>query len=774
MARFLRFFYLLRFPILSGALLAGVLPFMYELSLFRGFADLAPLSVATVSLVAFMGAAALMVNANVIFLYGEYRLTKEVQAGSMLEAFLNNEDGTASAGQQHLLATRGFNPPYGRGVCAAGMGLYLVFLILTFHKYPFLDTPRWWMWWLYALIGFAVGVLIVLGVTWWQIHETKPLRVAGAPNPIAGPFLVFPFQRRRRLHAFLHTTAFLKSPWTRNWRLGPWLARRFSVRGYAFGNPPDLLPGHMFAIALWVTTLAIHGVGYVLGVFGFTTWNEQPDSWTSQLAPTLAYVVALVVLFCWTTSGMSFFFDGYPFPSMTVLLVFLLGLGLLLPNDHTFALDTSNSDSLKPRLATLGALTGTYLEGIRKKPRIVVVATAGGGIQAAGWTTQVLNELTRAIPEFRSNTVALSSISGGSVGVYMYETGTARLRGKFCPDVPCGPPLAPGKDGDDPCTGVKRNEGLRGITCAAMDSGLESAGWGLVHPDLSRMMTGLPWGPDRGTALERSMAVHAARAVGWTGRYSDANTSAALSSYVWHPEPDKFPVLLINSTSVESGKPVVFSNSSFAAKGTHDEVEGIASFHSMLENADVAVPTAVRMSATFPYVSPAARAKSERPTWHLMDGGYYDNYGVATALHWLDQAGLDAKTTEVLLLRIESFPLDTDPNGKLKHWPFQFVAPIATLLSARSSAQQTRASDAIKLYRRSAPNFHAVMFRFNPPQVDPDQKAEDAPLSWHLAAKDKNNILKAWGSEATCVEYVKGFLNPNPNQTVQEPGIECQ
>src|SRR5690606_7920727 len=52
--------------------------------------------------------------------------------------------------------------------------------------------------------------------------------------------------------------------------------------------------------------------------------------------------------------------------------------------------------------------------------------------------------------------------------------------------------------------------------------------------------------------------------------------------------------------------------------------------------------TAARLSATFPYVTPAARpelsisgktdAVARRRSFHLIDGGYYDNYGVAAAL----------------------------------------------------------------------------------------------------------------------------------------------
>ncbi len=46
------------------------------------------------------------------------------------------------------------------------------------------------------------------------------------------------------------------------------------------------------------------------------------------------------------------------------------------------------------------------------------------------------------------------------------------------------------------------------------------------------------------------------------------------------------------------------------------------------------VSTAVRMSASFPYVSPAVRLPTE-PSRRVVDAGYYDNYGISVAASWL-------------------------------------------------------------------------------------------------------------------------------------------
>src|SRR5438094_521060 len=48
--------------------------------------------------------------------------------------------------------------------------------------------------------------------------------------------------------------------------------------------------------------------------------------------------------------------------------------------------------------------------------RVVVVASAGGGIQAAAWTARVLTGLQHELPEFANSIAALSGVSGGAVG----------------------------------------------------------------------------------------------------------------------------------------------------------------------------------------------------------------------------------------------------------------------------------------------------------------------------------------------------------------------
>ncbi|MBL0900758.1 MAG: hypothetical protein IBJ17_18930, partial [Reyranella sp.] len=71
---------------------------------------------------------------------------------------------------------------------------------------------------------------------------------------------------------------------------------------------------------------------------------------------------------------------------------------------------------------------------------IVFVATAGGGVRAALWTTVVLDR-ARQLPEFDNRVFAVSGVSGGALGATAYLAGLSS--GAAGPAGPCAQP----KDG---------------------------------------------------------------------------------------------------------------------------------------------------------------------------------------------------------------------------------------------------------------------------------------------------------------------------------------
>jgi hypothetical protein len=164
---------------------------------------------------------------------------------------------------------------------------------------------------------------------------------------------------------------------------------------------------------------------------------------------------------------------------------------------------------------------------------------------------------------------------------------------------------------------------------------------------------------------------------------------------------------------------------------------------------DTPVATAVRLSAAFPFVSPAARPLGH-PGGHIVDGGYYDNAGVYSLLAWLDS--VQGPAPPVLLLRIVPFPEQNTPARVApRPWIYQFAAPLETLETVRTAAQRYRNRAQLNLFLRSRAIPESVC-RFEPPPG-----CRIPPLSWNLSRTEAACIQRSWETNG-CTAEVEAFL----------------
>jgi hypothetical protein len=128
---------------------------------------------------------------------------------------------------------------------------------------------------------------------------------------------------------------------------------------------------------------------------------------------------------------------------------------------------------------------------------------------------------------------------------------------------------------------------------------------------------------------------------------------------------------------------------------------------------------------------------------HIGDGGYYDNSGILSALQWLMNAGKDLQGRKVYLVIIDSRSKEKAEGG-VWSWQRQMVAPIGTLLSVRTSSQQTRTDVELNAVTEALGlGDPAVASRIIPVYFHYPE-SESAPLSWHLLMSQKHDIVKAW------------------------------
>lgn len=445
-------------------------------------------------------------------------------------------------------------------------------------------------------------------------------------------------------------------------------------------------PGDQVRLRIWKVILG-------LLIFGFTTalpavyCQSDPERF-----PVLASLLILVISMSWTFSGLAFLVDRFRVPVLTVFIVVLIAPRVInLPNNQpltgaqeehyiSYSSVPETTDLPTPGQALDARLRLEYCAGnpCRQLPKdtnptLIVVTSTGGGIHAAAWTTAVLGQLERQFSNsFHQHVLLLSTVSGGSVGLYDY------LR-----------ELDPATNGNGP----DWNRMNLGSRC----SSLEAIGWGLIYYDIPKAVIPLvpyvvppssgaadleltPLGKDRTWSLRRAMArnLNDPWCAEWA--YTDASAGQApvrpdkpllkradvaakqqntpdngrdltLARLSVLSQTSPFPAFTMNTTTVEGGDRFLLANYFIKQADSPDplvshpapsflNLYGSLPFGNGTGFVDLPLATAAQLSATFPYVSSAATLKVAKPPdgVHFVDGGYYDNDGTASAIEFIRYA----------------------------------------------------------------------------------------------------------------------------------------
>ena len=567
---------------------------------------------------------------------------------------------------------------------------------------------------------------------------------------------------------------------------------------------------------------------FFYGLVIFFNWpRNQSDSIlpTGLEAPTLLYVLLMIWILTLFVGLITFLFDKsidnqldkdtdktsnlykhtFYWPVILFLIIFSgLGYGVW-GVDHFFKLEDSQVVIADYQQDFQEAIWNRLCEekfdinkkqtcnNDKKEQSLVVVAASGGGIQASGWMTQVLAGLQDrdlGIGEDFTKAIGLiSSTSGGSVGSMFY--------------------LDQFENGVLSNQGLKKDENkLLKVVKNSTDDWLNSVGWGLAFPDLFRAI-GLPfvlnWFSedhkylDRGYALEKNWE-KTLTVGGKKPPTLDDRRKKILAGEV--------PIAVYNTTLVENGHPFFVSSMKFvegtmanyASESSGKNVDNTAlDFKTLYNNCgtngdqpcDLALTTAARLSASFPYVTPMARNDRENiievndkngkktilQNYHIADGGYYDNSGAFTAMNWLNKfleynnsvenKDHQINIKKVIILQINAFPeedLKLDQKGSLG-FVVSTIGPLNTLAGIRDSTQIGRNKIFARLLNDRWGNIEIKNFTISFPQKDTNGKDYNPPLSWRLTERQKMNLVEAWEKDKdirNTVDKMKAFWLPKP------------
>jgi hypothetical protein len=373
------------------------------------------------------------------------------------------------------------------------------------------------------------------------------------------------------------------------------------------------------------------------------------------------------------------------------------------------------------------------------KPRLALVATSGGGIRAAVWTAHVLSALggEGGVPGFHRYVRLVTGASGGMVGAGTWVAGLER-------------------------GGLPGRVSL--VTMMERDS-LSAAAVALM----------LPFGANRGRAVEQA----------WV-RHTDGLMDRSFASLRGGESEGWLPSLVYSPMLVEDGRRLLVSNLDLSALTSPEastlvverngeepragqkarlSVSGVQLFQLFpLRQPAFSVAAAARMSASFPYVSPASALPTSPPV-RVVDAGYYDNYGVDLSAMWLHahREWLRECTSGVVLIQIR----DHLGNGRRTKLQAKgggevlggLTAPLEAVLRARESSMSFRNDELLGLVQDELNVgepcfFTTAIFEFS----------EAAPLSWAQTDHDQQRLQHAADSQAmrTRVAAVREWLTAGP------------
>jgi hypothetical protein len=352
----------------------------------------------------------------------------------------------------------------------------------------------------------------------------------------------------------------------------------------------------------------------------------------------------------------------------------------------------------------------------------VIVAAEGGGIRAAYWTATLLAAIQEREPSFARHVYAISGVSGGSVGAVVFDALLAQVPGaggKLC-DV-----RGKAETSVERCAERLLGEDFLSPALAAF-----------LFPDLVQRF--LPFPVER---FDRARALEASWEDAWKKGMGNDRMAESFDGLWTGDRAHRIPSLFLNGTWVETGKRMIASNLAVDAR-TFNDTADVFSF------IDYPIPasTAAHLSARFTYVSPAGsllKRNAKEAAAHIVDGGYFENSGTATALDVL--AALYERSEKLnldfVLVYVNNDPGEQETSAAepahhaAYRWLTELMSPIDALLNTRVARGTYSQSLTKEFVEANAPDKRRRYFHFGL-----KQEKFAPPLGWFLSAKSRRSI----------------------------------
>jgi len=360
-----------------------------------------------------------------------------------------------------------------------------------------------------------------------------------------------------------------------------------------------------------------------------------------------------------------------------------------------------------------------------KKPKLIFINVSGGGLRSAVWTMNVLQKTDSILGgKLFGHTFLITGASGGMIGAaYFRELYLRKINGESI-DIY-----------DDLYINNISKDLLNAIAFTTVVNDL-------FFPFKKHEIDGNKYLIDRGYAFERQL-----------NENTDFLLDKKISEYF---EPEKqglIPTIVLSPVIVNDGRnmfisaqPVSFLTRPYNKYNIRfiSEMDAVE-FGRMFKNNNASglkFTSALRMNATFPYITPYVSLPTE-PTISVMDAGMRDNFGVDTAIRMLFvmREWIEQNTSGVIFVQIRDIPKTLSFKGKTRKTAIDnLLNPIGNIYLNLQEFQDYNNDNLVENTRSWFKKpIHIVRFQY----ISSDEERR-ASLSWHLTTREKRSILNAY------------------------------
>ncbi len=366
-------------------------------------------------------------------------------------------------------------------------------------------------------------------------------------------------------------------------------------------------------------------------------------------------------------------------------------------------------------------------------PKMLIVASSGGGQRSALWTLKILQEMY-AIDngELIRHVELMTGASGGVLGEALFREIYLRslTDAEFHPD-------------SSIYLDQLSTDNLNPIIFTLLVNDLLIRNQYFEYNDRKYLK-------DRGFAFEKQFNENTEKVL-----------DKPLSSYAKAEFKGEIPLMPISTLITNDGRKLVISPHSMSFLGT--SIQGLTGENEKLQSVDfrrffaehdpddLRFLTALRMSATFPFITPNVQLPSD-PIMETMDTGLSDNFGIQDALRFIYvfQDWIETNTSGVVLVTIRDSEKSMEiPETLPPKIAQKLFTPLRNIYSNWDNIQ-TIQNEVLHNYMNESMPFkiEKVEFEYNPEALQSEdlsgnqQNMQRASLNWRLTAREKKSILE--------------------------------